>query len=312
MCRVLPGATFSRRCFLTSSAAGLLIPRLVRAVPRSTPDLAGQVGITTSSIFRQNAGTAADRNFELWDIPRILRDELGMKVIDLSTGTLGSSRDPHRLDRLRKAADDAGCVITNLKVNATHMGVKVLDLPFDQADAGLRRAALAEYKEWIRAAQRLGARWLRPFPSEERPDFGILVDSYRELADFGAERGVTLVVENATWIRSDAEAIPRLVQALRGRIGAAPDTGSWDPLIRWAALAAAFPLAVTCDFKVGDLRPTFEHPSYDLRRCFEIGWKAGFRGPWCIEHGNGNTATLFKEWRWIKAQIESWTRELAG
>ena len=233
-----------------------------------------------------------------------------MKVIDLSTGTLGD-RDPKRADRLRAAAEAAGCVITNLKVNATHMGVKVLDLPFDHPEPAVRRKALEEYKEWILIAQRLGARWLRPFSAEQRPDFAVLVESYRELAEFGAHHGVTLVVENATWICSDAQAIPRLVQALNGRIAAAPDTGSWDPPIRWDALAAAFPHAVTCDFKVGDLSPQFEHRAYDLRRCFEIGWKAGFRGPWCIEHGNGNTARLFTEWRWIKNQIETWTREFA-
>ena len=289
------------------------MPLLARAAARPTrAGLAGEVGITTSSLFRQNAGEAADRSFELWDMPRILRDELGMKVIDLSTGTLGSSREPRRLDRLRKAADDAGCVITNLKVNATHLGVKVLDLPFDHADAGVRRAAIEEYKGWIRAARRLGARWLRPFPSETRPDFATLVEGYRELADFAGEEGITLVVENATWIRSDAQAIPRLVDALNGRIAAAPDTGSWDPPIRWEALAAAFPLAVTCDFKVGALSPGFEYPAYDLRRCFETGWKAGFRGPWCIEHGNGNTARLFTELRWIKGQLETWMKESRG
>jgi hypothetical protein len=301
----------SRRQFLAECAVAVGFPLMAKAAPPQNPGLAGQVGITTSSLFRQNAGRATDRNFEHWDIPRILRDELDMKVIDLSTGTLGSSRERKRLDRMRQAAADAGCVITNLKVNATHLGVKVLDLPFDHADRSIRRAAIDEYKQWIRAAQRLGARWLRPFPSEKRPEWSILIDSYRELAEFGAEHGVTIVVENATWIRSDSQAIPNLVRTLMGKIAAAPDTGSWDPSIRFDALAAAFPHAVTCDFKVADLTPDFEHRAYDLRRCFATGWKAGFRGPWCIEHGNQNTGRLFREWRWIKAQIENWTNEMA-
>ena len=303
----------TRRRFVAGCAiAAATTPLLLRAAPKQVPELAGQVGITTSSLFRQNSGKADDRNFELWDIPRILRDELGMKVIDLSTGTLNSSRDPKQLDRLRRAADAAGCVITNLKVNATHLSVKVLDLPFDHADKTKRRAALDEYKQWIRAAQRLGVRWLRPFPSDTQPATSVLVEGYRELADFAGQQGITIVVENAGWIRSDPQAIPSLVQALDGRIAAAPDIGSWDEGVRYEALAAAFPLAVTCDFKVGNLTPNFEHRGYDLKRCFEIGWKAGFRGPWCIEHGNGNTANLFKEWRWIKSQIETWTKEMAG
>jgi hypothetical protein len=305
-------APITRRDFLSRWAAAAALPLVGRAAPPPIPGLAGEVGITTSSIFRQNAGKAADRNFAPWEIPGVLRDELGMKVIDLSTGTLNSSRDPALLDRMRKAAADAGCVITNLKVNATHMGVKVLDLPFDHPDPAIRRAAIAEYKHWIRAAEKLGARWLRPFPSAQPPPFPTLVECYRELADFGGEHGIMLVVENSNWMRSDAQAIPKLVQALNGRIAAAPDTGSWDPEVREKGLAAAFPHAVTCDFKVGNLGPQFEHPTYDLRRCFEIGWKAGFRGPWCIEHGNGNTAALFKEWRWIKGRIEAWSKEMAG
>jgi hypothetical protein len=308
---VVPGA-LTRRRFISGCAAAAAIPILARAAPKADPKLAGEVGITTSSIFRQNSGKAEDRSFELWDIPRILRDELGMKVLDLSTGTLNSSREPQQLDRLRKAADAAGCMITNLKVNATHLSVKVLDLPFDHADRAKRRAAIDEYKHWIRAGQRLGVRWLRPFPSDARPAAGVLEESYGELSDFASQHGVTLVVENAGWIRSDPKAIPDLIQSLGGRIAAAPDIGSWDDTIRFEALAAAFPHAVTCDFKVGNLTPEFAHKSYDLRRCFDIGWKAGFRGPWCIEHGNGNTAKLFNELRWIKKQIETWTKEMGG
>src|SRR5688572_26135789 len=158
-----------RRQFLSSCVAAAGLPLIAKAALTSNRSLAGEVGLTTSSIFRQNAGRAADRNFELWDIPKILRDELGMWVIDLSTGTLGN-RDPKRADRMRVEAEKAGCVITNLKVNATHMGVKVLVLPFADADREMRRKAIEEYKEWVRIAQRLGARWLRPFPMEHRPD----------------------------------------------------------------------------------------------------------------------------------------------
>lgn len=303
-----PSLPLTRRSFLRAVAAGSGIALAAKARSQAAAKFTGQVGITTSSLFRQNAGKATDRNFELWDTPRILRDELDMRVIDINTGTLGS-KNPAHLDRFRRAVADAGCVVTNVKVNATHLGVKVLDLPFDHPDREIRLSAVKEYKEWILAAQRLGARWLRPFPSSTRPNFNDLVEGYRELADFAAGHDIRLVVENTAWISSDAAAIPKLVDALGGRISAAPDIGAWEPAIRFEALARAFPHAVTCDFKVGKLGPGGEHKSYDLKRCFDIGWKSGFRGPWCIEHANDNTAALFKELRWIKSQIEAWTRE---
>jgi hypothetical protein len=150
---------------------------------------------------------------------------------------------------------------------------------------------------------------MRPFPATQRPDFAILSESYRELADFGEEYGVGLLVENGGWIETDPEAIPRLVQTLPEKVAASPDLGSWAKAVRYDALARAFPYAVTCDFKAGRLGPNGEHPSYDLRRCFEIGWQAGFRGPWCIEHGGAPTAKLFRELRWIRDQLETWMRE---
>src|SRR5688572_16821480 len=102
-------APVSRRQFLSTCAvlAGG-IPLCGRASVAANAAWAGEVGLTTSSLFRQMAeGGDADRRFGLLDLPRVMRDELGMKVIDLNTGTLGT-RDPARLDRFRQAVEDAG------------------------------------------------------------------------------------------------------------------------------------------------------------------------------------------------------------
>ena len=69
------------------------------------------------------------------------------------------------------------------------------------------------------------------------------------------------------------------------------------------------PASGTHDLRLG---PAGEHPSYDLKRCFELGWKAGFRGPWCIEHAGANTKDLFRELTWIRDQLKKWTREAAA
>jgi len=68
-------------------------------------------------------------------------------------------------------------------------------------------------------------------------------------------------------------------------------------------LQKGFPLAVTCDFKVKTLGPNREHKAYDLKRCFRIGQKAGFHGPWCIEHGHRDRNTLFEELRWLRDSL---------
>lgn len=290
-----------RRRFLQLCAAAAGAPQIATAQTLQASELARQVGLTTASFDRQMRATTAGRKIDLWDIPQVLRDELGMKVIDINTTTLGS-REPQHLDRFRSIAEDAGCVITNLKVND-------VKLQFEHDDPAIRRAALDEYKIWIRAAARLGARWLRPMPAVKRPTFSILVESYRELADYGREHGITLLVENFKWIEPDPEAIPGLIKALDGRIAASPDLANWVPEVRYDGLARAFSHAVTCDFKTRGLDAAGGHPTYDLRRCFDIGWRAGFRGPWCIEHINTDAGALFKELALLKNRLETWMRE---
>ena len=291
----------SRRRFLASVAAMAGAPLQTNAQTRPVPELAGLVGITSASLAHQMNADSPGRMIDLWDLPRFMRDELGMKVLDLNTKTLGS-REPGHVDRFRQAAADAGCVLTNLKVND-------VTLEFEHDDPATRRRALNEYKIWIKTAARLGVRWLRPMPALKTPTFSVLVESYRELADFGGEHGITLLVENYRWIEPDPAAIPRLIEALDRRIAASPDTGNWVPEVRYDALARAFPYAVTCDFKPRGLLASNEHPAFDLRRCFEIGWRAGFRGPWCIEQLNPDSKAIIRQLNWLKSQLETWIRE---
>jgi len=139
-----------------------------------------------------------------------------------------------------------------------------------------------------------------------------LVASYAELAEHAAPHGITLLIENYRWVENQPDAIPRLVAALPGRVAAQPDTLNWvDRATRLRGLAAAFPHAVSADFKVRELGPNGEHPLYDLRECFDIGRRAGFRGPWCIEHTHADKATLLRELRMIASMLRDWSRVVA-
>jgi hypothetical protein len=66
-------------------------------------------------------------------------------------------------------------------------------------------------------------------------------------------------------------------------------------------------LAATCDFKAaGELGPNGEHPLYDLKRCFQIGWDAGFRGPWCIEHVHRDRKQALLELGILRDMLRKW------
>ena len=252
-----------------------------------------EVGITTSSF--------SGHSIELLELPRIVRDELGMRVIDLNTTTLGSL-DPAALDRFREAAGKAGCVLTNLKMNQR-------DLDMNSADPAVRRRALDEYKRTIDAAARLGCQWARPLPRKEKPDLAIHVASYRELADHAQSRGVQMLVENFGWMEGDAGSVAAVVKGVGSNIAASPDTGNWsDNTVRYKGLEAAFPLAATCDFKAMSIEANGEHPAYDLKRCFQIGWDAGFRGPWCLEILEKNRSKLFQNLALVRDLLKNWMK----
>lgn len=264
--------------------------------------LRNEVGVTTGSFTKHLAADRAEGKLRLLDLPAIMRDELGMKVIDLMTATLASTT-PAYLEELRAKADAAGCVLTNLKMNQP--GIDMCS-----EDEAAQRHALDEYKRTIDAAARLGVRWVRPLPGRKKPDMALLTKSYRELIDYAAPRGIELLVENYGWMQDQPDAIPRIVAAVGAGIHAQPDTGNWTDAARDTGLANAFPLAATCDFKAFEFDESGGHPKYDLKHCFEIGWRAGFRGPWCIEHFAPDLKRLLREMVWLKEKLLGWM--LAG
>jgi len=173
-----------------------------------------------------------------------------------------------------------------------------------------RDKAVAEYKKSIDVAAHLGLRWARPLPRAEAPDRKKYVNSYKELANYAGERNVEMLVENFGWMQDDPNSVVDLIKEVGPNVKACPDTGNWDSKkLRVEGLKRTFPIAVTCDFKARALGPKGEHPLYDLKQCFDIGWKAGFRGPWCFEHANNDTDVLFRELHLLGDMLRKWMKE---
>lgn len=302
---------FIRTTALSSAALALGTPQFSFAKPSTdqVPELANAIGIVSASAHAQMTGKAQGRSFTLLDLPGILRNELDLKVVDLNTSSFPDFAKVDRayLDKLRAAVDDAGCVMTNLKMNQR-------GIDMNSPDKQIRDKALREYKRSIDIASQLGCRWARPLPAKPKPDMSIHVASYRELCDYGAKRNVTLLVENFGWMQADADSVASLVKEIGGNVAAGVDTGNWNGNeVRYPGLEKSFPLAVTCDFKARRFGPNGEHKEYDLRRCFDIAWASGFRGPWALEHSNPDTKALLAGFAKLRDMLRQWTAEkLAG
>lgn len=295
----------TRREFLTTAAVtagatalGLLPGVQATGAVQQPKSLAGVVGFTLGGLVAQQERG----ELNIFNIPKLFRDELGMQLIDCNTGFLESA-DAAYIQKVRENAEQHDCYFTMLKVKN-----RIGDL--DGKNAAEREKALATAKGWIEAAHGLGARWLRlVMPEFKAGDPPSKLATYRDLAVFAEDRQVQLVVENNGWMKSDPDALPRVVAAVGKNIAPGPDTGNWDDDTRYAGLEKAFQGAVTCDFKVFDLDAQHHHAPYDIRKCFNIGWKAGFRGPWAIEHWNEDTKAFVRDTVWIRDQLKGWMAE---
>ena len=290
----------NRREFLRTTcgiaAASTFVTKTTSA-PAGIP-LAGEIGVTTGSFVKHLTVEPQEGKLRLIDLPQLMREELDMRVIDLMTATL-ASMEPDYLDKLRTAAERAGCVLTNLKMNQP-------GIDMTSANEAERRRPLDEYKRAMNAAERLGCRWVRPLPGPKRPDMKVLASSYRELIDYGASRGISLLVENYGWMKDDPDAIPEIIREVGKGLRSQPDTGNWTDAARYDGLSKAFPFAVSCDFKAFALEADGTHKSYDLKRCFQLGWDAGFRGPWCIEHFHTDYRQLLREMAFLRDRLREW------
>ena len=280
--------------------AGVVLARFLSPQVHCAEFNEHEVGITCATLS-SHMKPRNPSGFTLTELPRIAREELDMRVLDLATTNLAGA-DSKTIDDLRDAAGKAGCFLTNLKMNQP--GIEL-----GSRDKSVRDAGIRIYSESILIATRLGMKWVRPLPSKEPPaDYQLFIESMRRLADIAREGGLNMLVENFGWMQNDPDSVTKLIRDIDRDLPASPDTGNWDSSeIRYAGLKKTFPISVTCDFKVKTLSQDREHAAYDLERCFRIGQKAGFRGPWCIEHGHRDRDTLFEELRWIRDQLRNWS-----
>ena len=266
------------------------------------PSLAGQLGIVTAILSRHMSAKPTQGKFTLLELPRVMRDELDLKIIDYNSVNFPNF-DPAMLEKLRANTDGAGCVATNLKMNQkADMG---------SADDEKREQALKVYRESIDAAALLGLRWVRPLPQPANEHPQILVDSFRHLADYASERGIAVLVENFGWMMDDPDSVVKLLKTIDRpeQVAGGIDTGNWsDNQVRYPALEKSMPLAVTCDFKAKGMADDGSHAAYELKKCFDIAWAAGFRGPWAFEHGHVDRARCFREIGMLRDWMREWMK----
>lgn len=169
--------------------------------------------------------------------------------------------------------------------------MKLVNIPIDvgnisDRDARRRAHDLRAIQSWIDVAAELGSPNVRVNTGRQEPpfDMDITIDSYRQLADYAAARGVRILLENHGGISADAQNIIKLGEAVGwDRFGTCPDFGNFPPDLRYDSLTLIAPYAGMAHAKALDLDANLEMPEYDFYRCVRILQDAGYDGYWSAE-----------------------------
>jgi sugar phosphate isomerase/epimerase len=203
--------------------------------------------------------------------------EMGLDGVEL-TSYYFPSTEPEYLHRLKQH-----CFQRGMHILATAVGSN-----FTQADDAKREAHVQMTRDWIDHSVTLGSPCLRIFAGPvpegmtEQEAYARALECIRTVTAYGAERGVTLALENHGGVTGTAAQVQRFLDAVDSPwLGVNLDFGNFrqDPYAEFAQLA---PRTVTTHAKLTS-RFGDGHGEVDYSRVRAILEDAGYRGYISIE-----------------------------
>ena len=268
-----------RRTFLRTAAAAVVAPGFF--VPhRRRQDALERVGLTTVTFrfrFAQTrpASYAGDEPLlTLLEVPEYFADRFGIHNVELWSQHF-ESRSPGYLGDLKGSIEAAGSRLINIQVDESYN--------LADADEAERGRSVALVKEWVDAAEQLGAGSIRANPGNG--DVATAVRSLREINDYASPRGVPVLVENHGGISTSPEVLLTILDAIpSGNFGGLVDFGNFEEgAARFEALARLVPRAWLVSAKTQLFDARGNHTSFDFDRCVRTCEEAGFRGIYSAE-----------------------------
>jgi sugar phosphate isomerase/epimerase len=177
----------------------------------------------------------------------------------------------------------------NLKKRAFLNGVTIngtgVKNDFAVLDADLRKKDVQMVKNWIEAAEKLGATVIRIFSGAKVPEgytfdqvLECMVPDIQECVEHGVNHGVIVGLQNHNDFAKTAAETIRIVDAVNsGWFGVILDTGSLRQLDPYEEIARLLPYAVSWQLKESVWYGEKEMP-VDLNKINEIINRGGYRG----------------------------------
>lgn len=188
-----------------------------------------------------------------------------------------TAQDNAYLERVRRAADEAGLPFGCVAVDGAHIYE-----PEPAARETNRRLA----SRWLDVATVLGAAQIRVDaggPEELSSEvFDIIVAGYRDLVGRAAERNIEVLMENHWGPSVIPENVVRILEAVDG-LGLLFDTNNWKEGHRDRGWELCARYARSTHFKTFAFDPEGNEPSVDLAHAIRLLAEAGYDGCWGIE-----------------------------
>jgi sugar phosphate isomerase/epimerase len=238
-----------------------------------------------------NRSILRDRTLTLLDLPRLVRQELGLGTLEL-VSTFFENQSAKYLNQLREEIARQQLRVANIAVDTGTLAA---------ADPAARRTDLEAIGQWFHVARAVGAEAIRVNTGQAEPGdrdaLARVVDGYRELAEHAEQSRVRLLIENHGGVSSDPEHIARILEDVPSSwFGTCPDVSNFAGDTWEQGMRVMAPRAVAVHVKCHGYDPSGLQRwrgrdgtprSFDLKRSLAILAESGYAGPLNFE---GNSA----------------------
>jgi sugar phosphate isomerase/epimerase len=246
------------------------------------------------------------------DFPVMARRDFGIDTVEyVNQFFMDKATDLAYLAQLKQRCDDNG--VTSGLIMCDREGA------LGDADAAARTLAVENHYKWVEAAKFLGCHSIRvnaQSSGTREAQLGYAVDGLRRLAQFGAQHGINVIVENHGGYSSDGKWLASVIQQVAlPNCGTLPDFGNFtvsqgQVYDRYLGVTELMPFAKGVSAKSYAFDAQGNETTIDFRRMLSIVRDAGFRGYIGVEF-EGRNMEEAAGIRATKALLERLRPELA-
>ncbi len=242
------------------------------------------------------------------DFPVVARQEFDIGAVEyVNQFFLDKARDTVFLSELNRRAENEG--VTNVLIMCDMEG------NLAASDSTERQQAIQNHHQWVDAAAFLGCHSIR-VNTRGDGSYGeqqkAAAESLHQLAEYGAQQNISVLVENHGGFSSDATWLTEVMEmADHPGVGTLPDFGNFpDDADKYESVRALMPYAKGVSAKTMGFNPDGTARGIDYHRMLSIVLEAGYHSYVGIE--SSGSADEYEGIRLTRQLLEQVRKELSG